>query len=89
VIYETTGNKRYIYDNEGLVTQVPRFGDGAGESEMIISGIYKDPWKSTEENRELTETILITFEAGKVNENHERLFRYNLTVIYEKIEINN
>jgi hypothetical protein len=87
VIYETTGNKRYIYDDEGLIETVPRFGDGTRGSDIIVTGIYKYPWSPTEDNRELTETILITFNSWRANQNNEIMYDYNILVTYERIMI--
>jgi len=87
VIYETTGNKRYIYDDEGLIEAIPRFGDGTRGSDIIITGIYKYPWSPTEDNRELTETILITFQSWRANQNNETMYDYNILITYEKVLI--
>jgi len=85
VIYETTGNKRYIYDDEGLIDSVPRFGDGTRGSDIIVTGIYKYPWSPTDDNLELKETTLITFQSRRVSQNNETIHNYNILVTYEKI----
>ena len=87
VIYETTGNKRYIYDNEGLIENVPRFGDGTRGYDIIVTGIYKYPWIPTDDNIKLTETTMITFQSRRNNQNNETLYDYNILVTYEKIVI--
>jgi hypothetical protein len=92
VIYETTGNKRYIYDDEGLIEIVPRIGEGGFHGgykyEIIITGVYTQPWKETlDDNRELTETILITFQSSQSDSaNKEIIYYYNILVTYEKID---
>jgi len=87
VIYETTGNKRYIYDDEGLIESVPRFGDGIRAEDIIVTGIYKYPWSPTDDNQELTETILISFISRRNNQNNETIYNYNISVTYEKVVI--
>ena len=85
VIYEETGNKRYIYDDDGLIEKVPRFGDGIRGYDIIVTGIYKYPWTPTDDNLELTDTIPITFQSRRSNQNSETILNYNILVIYERI----
>ena len=87
VIYEATGNERYIYDDEGLIEEIPRFGDGTRGSDIIVTGIYKHPWSPTEDNRDLTEKILITFQSWRANQNNGRIYDYNILVTYERVVI--
>jgi hypothetical protein len=87
VIYEKTGNERYIYDDEGLIEEIPHFGDGTRGSDIVVTGIYKYPWSPTEDNRELTEKILITFQSWRANQNNEKIYDYNILVTYERVLI--
>jgi hypothetical protein len=87
VIYEMTGNKRYIYDDDGLIDYVPRFGDGPHGSDIIVSGIYEYPWSPTEDNHELTENIQITFKSYRSDSNNRIIYNYDILITYEKIEI--
>jgi hypothetical protein len=87
VIYETTGNKRFIYDDEGLIEYVPLFGDSTNGSDIVVTGIYKYPWSPSDDNQEFAETILITFQSWRANQNNEKIYSYNISVTYERIVI--
>jgi hypothetical protein len=81
VIYETSGKNRYIYDDEGLIDYIPRFGDGVGRSEYTITGILSEYMPYFEDNNNLADTILITF--YRANQNENRIFEFS--IIYERI----
>jgi hypothetical protein len=86
VIYEATGNKRYIYDDEGLIDEVPRFGDGVGGSDIVVTDIYKYPWSPSEDNRNLHETIQINIQSNR-SDSGKIIYKYNILIFYEKIEL--
>jgi len=85
VIYEANSNKRYIYDDEGLIEKLPRFGDGIRGHDIIVTGIYKYPWTPIEDNLILTDTTQVTFQSRRINESNEIIYNYNIFVTYERI----
>jgi len=88
VIYETTGDMRYIYDDNGLIESIPRFGDGVNQSEILISGLIdNNTGIPTEDNSELNDIIFITFYSTRRNEENISIHNYNILGIYEKIEL--
>ncbi|GHT70908.1 hypothetical protein FACS1894110_23140 [Spirochaetia bacterium] len=87
LIFERTGNNRYIYDWQGMIDYLPRSGDGTHGSDLIVNAAWESSnWKTYEDNVVLEDIFQVQFDSWRTDNNDMIIYDYEINVIYERIK---